>query len=58
VHPFVAGKVSRQARQFSLPTLEVIYHRLLEIDLAIKTSQMTGELALDTLLASLAFTPR
>jgi DNA polymerase-3 subunit delta len=58
VHPFVAGKVSRQARQFTLPTLEVIYHHLLEIDLAIKTSQMTGELALDTLLASLAFTPR
>jgi DNA polymerase III subunit delta len=58
IHPFVAEKISRQARQFTLPALEDIYHRLLEMDLAMKTSQLTEELALETLVAGLAFTPR
>ena len=59
VHPFVAEKVSRQARQFTLPSLEEIYRRLLELDLALKTSQMSDdELALQTLVARLAFMPR
>ncbi|MFZ5909249.1 MAG: DNA polymerase III subunit delta [Chloroflexota bacterium] len=53
VHPFVAEKTSAQARAFTLPTLEAIYHKLLEIDEAAKTSQVTLDLALDTLVVEL-----
>jgi DNA polymerase-3 subunit delta len=53
VHPFVAEKTSAQARAFTLPTLEAIYHKLLEIDEAAKTSQVTLDLALDTLMVEL-----
>jgi DNA polymerase-3 subunit delta len=51
VHRFVAEKVTSQARHFTLPVLERVYHRLLEMDEAIKTSQVEGDLALDTLVA-------
>lgn len=54
IHPFVAGKLAAQARLFSLPALEAIYRRLLELDEAAKTSQMDGDLGLDTLIAELA----
>lgn len=54
VHPYVAEKAFGQARMFSLPTLEAIYHRLLELDEAIKTSQIDDVLALDMLIASMA----
>lgn len=50
--PFVAEKLAPQARRFTLPALERIYHRLLEVDEAVKTGQMSAELALDTLVAS------
>jgi DNA polymerase-3 subunit delta len=53
IHPYVADKVSGQARRFSLPLLERIYRHLLEIDEAMKTSQMPGDLALETLTAAL-----
>lgn len=56
VHPFVAEKTSAQARAFTLPTLEAIYHKLLEIDAAAKTSQVTLDLALDTLVVELTRT--
>ena len=36
--------------------IQAIYRRLLEVDLAVKTSQMPGDLALETLLASLTAT--
>ncbi len=51
-YSFVADKAVRQALQFSLPVLEAVYRRLLEIDEALKTSQMEGDIALDTLVAS------
>jgi DNA polymerase-3 subunit delta len=51
LHPFVAQKVSAQARRFSLDTLEAVYRRLLEIDEAIKTGQMEMDVALDTFVA-------
>src|SRR5512136_1071654 len=38
-HPVVVRKVAEQARNFSLDDLERIYHRLMEIDLADKSSQ-------------------
>lgn len=53
VHPFVAEKTTGQARGFTLPVLERIYHKLLEIDEGVKTSQLTLELALDTLVVEL-----
>jgi DNA polymerase III subunit delta len=54
LHPFVAEKIWTQARQFDLPSLEMIYYHLLEIDLGEKTGRMPGELALDVLIARLA----
>lgn len=51
---FVANKAANQARNFSLEDLEKIYHHLLEIDVASKTGGMDLEVALDTLVASLA----
>ena len=53
VHPFVAEKTTGQARAFTLPVLERIYHKLLEIDEGVKTGQFTLELALDMLVMEL-----
>jgi DNA polymerase-3 subunit delta len=50
---FVAQKVCNQAGRFSMPTLESIYHKLLEIDEGAKTSQVPLDLALDTLIVEL-----
>jgi len=54
VHPYVAGKVTEQARNFSLSDLERIYHRLMEIDLADKTSSIQLDAALVGLIAAVA----
>lgn len=53
IHAFVAEKISSQARRFSLPGLERIYHRLLEIDEAAKTGQMPLDVALGILVVEL-----
>jgi DNA polymerase III, delta subunit len=53
VHPFVAEKTTQQAARFSIESLENIYHRLLKIDEGVKTSQVTLNLALDTLVVEL-----
>jgi DNA polymerase III subunit delta len=53
VHPFVAEKTTRQAAHFSIESLEAIYHRLLKIDEGVKTSQITLDLAMDTLVVEL-----
>ncbi|HPH96244.1 MAG TPA: DNA polymerase III subunit delta [Anaerolineaceae bacterium] len=53
VKAFVAKKLAAQASRFSMAQLEGIYRRLLEMDLAFKTSQMPGELAFDLLVAEL-----
>jgi DNA polymerase-3 subunit delta len=53
LNPFVVDKVRLQARNFSMRQLEAIYAQLLATDLAIKTGQMDGVLALDTLVAAL-----
>jgi DNA polymerase III subunit delta len=50
---FVVDKLIPQARRFNLPELEQVYHTLLEMDEAIKSSQMDGGLALDTFAAAL-----
>lgn len=54
LHPFVAKKISEQARNFSLSQLETIYRKLLDIDVEIKTGQTSDVLALDLLVAGLA----
>ena len=53
VHPFVAEKVAGQAKRFSMAALEKIHHKLLEIDEAAKTSQVTLDLAMETLVVEL-----
>ena len=53
LHEFVAQKVCNQAGRFSMPALEAIYHKLLEIDEGAKTSQVPLDLALDTLIVGL-----
>ena len=53
-HPFVAKKITAQASQFDLQTLESIYHRLLRIDVDSKTGGMDGDIAMDVLIARLA----
>lgn len=54
LHPYVAEKLTGQARRFQLAPLEEIYHQLLLIDEAGKTGQMPLDLALDTFIAGLA----
>ncbi|MCC7117907.1 MAG: DNA polymerase III subunit delta [Anaerolineales bacterium] len=54
VHPFVAEKTSGQASRFSMEALEEIHRHLLQIDERVKTSQISLDLALDTLIAELA----
>lgn len=56
LHPYVAEKLTGQARRFTLPVLENVYRRLLDIDLAVKTGDTPYELALDAFVAG--FTSR
>jgi DNA polymerase-3 subunit delta len=51
VRPFVAEKLARQARGFTLPQLEHVYRRLLEIDIETKTGQADLLTALHLLVA-------
>ncbi|MCS7061521.1 MAG: DNA polymerase III subunit delta [Anaerolineae bacterium] len=53
LHPFVAEKVARQARNFSMARLEGAHIAVMETDLAIKTGRMEDGVALDTLVAEL-----
>jgi DNA polymerase-3 subunit delta len=48
LQPFVAGKLMDQCRRFSLAQLEGILRKLLEMDLAIKSSRIDAGLALET----------
>ena len=52
-HPFVIDKALRQGRQFSLPHLEAILRRLLQADLALKSSGVNPVLELDLLVVGL-----
>jgi len=53
LHPFPTGKVCAQARNFSLPDLEHLYHRLLDYDADIKTGKVEPSIALDALITGL-----
>lgn len=51
IHPFVAEKISAQARRFRSGDLEAVYHRLVDLDAAIKTGMIEAEIGLDTFIA-------
>ena len=51
---FVADRLAKQARRFTMPQLVVIYHRLLLMDEGYKTGVMPLDLALDTFIVELA----
>lgn len=53
LHPYVAGKVTQQARSFSLAQLEQVYSRLLEIDVGVKTGTTDMTTALCQLVVAL-----
>lgn len=53
VHPYPIQKILPQAKLFTLSQLEGVYHKLSDVDLAMKTGQLDQELALDLLIASL-----
>ena len=47
-----ANHLARQARGFSIASLESIYHKLVETDEAVKSGLVEGDVALDTFIAS------
>lgn len=51
--PFVVDKLTRQARPFTMPQLERIYHQLLDLDVAIKSGETDAEIGLDAFVAGL-----
>ncbi len=53
MHSFPAEKAWKQAMNFSMPQLEAMYRKLLETDLAIKTSASEPIVALDTLIVEM-----
>ncbi len=54
VPDFAAEKAFEQARRFSLPALEKIYHKLLEIDESAKTGRLPLALGMEMLVAELS----
>jgi DNA polymerase-3 subunit delta len=57
MHPYVARKTVAQVRPFSMARLVEIYHRLLEIDEAVKTGQIDIDIALDTFITAITVQP-
>jgi DNA polymerase-3 subunit delta len=57
LHEFVAGKLTHQARGFSMPELEQIYKHLLKIDVAVKIGKADIRTVLDLLVAQLTIAP-
>jgi DNA polymerase-3 subunit delta len=51
--PFIAEKLAKQARVFSMPQLLGIYKRLLKIDEDMKTGGMPGDVAFELFIADL-----
>lgn len=54
VHPYVAKKITAQARNFHLRDLERVYHYLLTIDVGSKTGRSDLIVSLERLIASLS----
>ncbi len=58
LHPFAATKVLEQSRNYTIEQLEQIYHKLLEVDLAMKTSSGDPTVNLDVLVVELTRTDK
>lgn len=56
VHPFVAGKLARQAQGFTQSQLEQLYAHLLAVDVGVKTGRAELTTALHLLIADLTET--
>lgn len=54
VHPYVAEKLTKQTRSFTVEQLEKVYRTLHDYDFKMKTGQIEPLLALDLLIAGLA----
>jgi DNA polymerase-3 subunit delta len=54
IHHYVGEKIVQQVRIFKMHDLEHIYHRLLDLDVAVKTGEMDSVLALDTFIAGMS----
>lgn len=52
VTPYIAGKISKQSREFDLETLEKSLRESLELDLAVKTGKISDRLAVEMLIVS------
>jgi DNA polymerase-3 subunit delta len=57
IHSFLSAKLVQQARRLTMSELENAYHRLLEVDKAVKTSQADGELALEIFVTTFTAAP-
>lgn len=55
--PWIAERYMAQARRFTMPQLEAIYHHLRDLDERMKTSELDVELALDMFIAALTHSP-
>jgi DNA polymerase-3 subunit delta len=53
LHPFVIKKSIELARKFELSKLKMIYQKIFEIDLAIKSGKIEPEIALDLFVATI-----
>ncbi len=53
IHPYVAQKSLQQVKNFQLNELKNIYRRLLEIDMAIKTSSVPARALFDRMIAKI-----
>lgn len=53
IHPFVVKKTLALSNRFTLSELKQIYHKLFEVDIAIKTGKADAETALSLFVASL-----
>ncbi len=54
LHPYPAGKLSQQTRNYTLAGLERLYRQLLDCDIDVKTGRMDPVTALDVLVTTLA----
>jgi len=55
--PYPIRKILAQSHNYSMKQLHTIYHKLLEVDVAIKTGQTEATLALDTLIGGFSGQP-
>ena len=56
-NPYPIRKVQSQSVNYTMDQLRTIYHKLIEMDVAIKTGHIEPTLALDTLIAGLCRVP-